>query len=91
MIEVLGTVVSYVYQIAVILFVLKEFGLITSPFAKQAATSSAGASGPAAAPAGFDIGGLMQGLMKGIQEQGNPQKKGKKRAVEAEGQVAEVD
>lgn len=94
MIEVLGTVISYVFQISVILFVLKEFGIVSSPFAKKVEASEGGGQ-PAGGGnvGGIDFGGLMQGLMKGIQEQGKPVKKGKKRAVEVEPgvQIAEVE
>ena len=95
MIEVLGTVIAYVYQISVILFVLKEFGFISSPFVKE--QKEAGSEGRSesgnGSGGGFDFGGLMQGLMKGIQEQGKPVgKKGKKeKTEEPEGQVEEVD
>jgi hypothetical protein len=86
--EIIGSVVSYVCQFSIILFVLKEFGIIASPWAKPVLPETTAERG---APGGFDLGGLMQGLVSGLQ-QGQPgtgeKKKKRKPQIEEEASVA---
>lgn len=76
--EILGSVLSYVCQLAIILFVLKEFGVIISPWANQTVQEPTAERG---APGGFDFGGLMQGVLSGLQQgpPGKGEKKGKRK------------
>ena len=65
--EIIGGLISYICQLAIILFVLKEFGIVSSPWAKvpaaEPATEGGGNSG-----GGFDINGMMSGLMSTLQQ-----------------------
>lgn len=85
--ELFGSIVSYVCQFSIILFVLKEFGIIASPWAKPILQET---TTERTAPGGIDFGGLMQGLVSGLQ-QGQPgtgeKKKKRKPQIEEEASV----
>lgn len=73
MAEIIGTIFSsaipYVYQIAVILFVLKEFGYIKTgnkPETEQNNQQANKQETNAGPMGGLDFGGLFQGVMKNM-------------------------
>ncbi len=77
--EIIGSLISYVCQLSIILFVLKEFGIISSPWVKVAAPKPSEERGTI--PRDFDLQGLMGGLFAGLQQgSGNTEKRKQKKS-----------
>ena len=88
MYEILASVVSYIYQISVILFVLKEFGFIKIQANGASQDSTQEQSEPSQANPLGDImknmGPMVEQMMSNM---GKPQKKQQQKVLEADDEV----
>jgi hypothetical protein len=87
MIEYIGYIISYVYQIAVILFVLKEFGFIKGRDVPQKAGESSGEKDVSAPPPNMlnalfeKMGPMIQGMQEQMMKPEQPKAGGKKQTT----------
>jgi len=68
MLEIIGSLISYVCQLAIIAFVVKEFLSWLQP-QQSSQTLSVSSPGGTSTLAGLDIGSMLQGAVKGLAQE----------------------
>jgi hypothetical protein len=69
MLEIIGSLISYVCQLAIIAFVVKEFLLWLQPQQSSQTLSVSSPNGNSSSIGGLDIGSMLQGAVKGLAQE----------------------